>query len=285
MGAAVVEGLAVGSPGGEHFELGGAVLQVGHLSLLHVVGNEVALGVEHFDLVVVDGMEILSRLVGGIDDEVEPGMPGGIDTGREDGVVAHVHLFDLAVIGYDGTSVILTGMELHATGVVLLIVVAVDALAFFLEATEHVVVDDALVVVFQTALVDGQCLVADERGEDETVAEIAVDSVGRHVDAEGLVVGPLVSLSCIDVDGDGTALGLLRERAPVVDIGLRLAFTYYFLIAHGIAGNHPVGFLVELEGERGHVDRDGHVGIVGIDLRQVLALYTVFRYAGSTGEK
>ena len=47
----------------------------------------------------------------------------------------------------------LTGMELHALRIVLLVVMAVDALAGNLLTTEHVVDDNVLVVVFQTALV------------------------------------------------------------------------------------------------------------------------------------
>ena len=56
--------------------------------------------------------------------------------------------------------------------------VTIDALAIFLETAEHIIVDDTLVIVFQTALVDGQRLIADERREDKTVTQIAVDAIG-----------------------------------------------------------------------------------------------------------
>jgi hypothetical protein len=56
--------------------------------------------------------------------------------------------------------------------------VTIDTLAVFLETAEHIIIDDALVIVFQTALVDGQRLVADERREDKTITQIAIDAIG-----------------------------------------------------------------------------------------------------------
>ena len=126
----------------------------------------------------MDSMEALCRLVGGVYYHVQPRMPGGIDTGREDGVIFHIHLLHLAIIGNDSTSIILTGMKLHTRRIVLLVMVTIDALAVFLETAELIIVDNALVIVFQAALVDGQCLVADKRREDETVAQITIDAIG-----------------------------------------------------------------------------------------------------------
>jgi hypothetical protein len=69
-------------------------------------------------------------------------------------------------------------MELHAVGIVVLIVVTVDALAVLLETAENIVVDDALIVVLQTTLINGQCLVGDERRGYQTITDIGVDGVG-----------------------------------------------------------------------------------------------------------
>ena len=62
-------------------------------------------------------------------------MPCGIDACGEDGVVSHVDLLHLAVVGNKGAAPILSGMELQTLGVVPLIVVTIDTLAVFLEAT------------------------------------------------------------------------------------------------------------------------------------------------------
>ena len=193
-------------------------------------------------------------------------MPGGVDAGREDGVVAHVHLLQLAVVGDDGAATLLTGVELHALRVPLLVVVAVDALAFPLETAEHVVVDDALVVVLQAALTDGKRLVADERRGNETVAKVGVDAVRRHIDTEGLVMRPLPIAAGIDIDADGTAAS--RQGTPFVHRRLHLALADHLLAAGRIAGNHLVGLFVQLEGQRRYVHRDGHVHIVRVNLGQ-----------------
>ena len=54
-------------------------------------------------------------------------------------------------------------MELHALWIVLLVVMTVDALSLRAIAfrTEYVVEDDALVIVLQTALTDGQVFIGD----------------------------------------------------------------------------------------------------------------------------
>jgi hypothetical protein len=158
-------------------------------------------------------------------------------------------------------------MELHALRVVLLIVVTVDALAFFLERTQHIVVDHTLVVVLKATLIDGKSLVTYKRWEYETIAKIAVDAIGRHVDAEWFVVSPLVGLLGIYIYCDGAILSLLGEYAPLVNIGLGLAFAYYLLIATAVSGYHIISLLIELECKRSDVDGDGNIGIVGINLR------------------
>ena len=132
VGTAEVESLAIGSPAGEHLKLRGVVLQVGHLVLVNVVGNDVAGLVIHLNLVGVGDVEILEGLVGGIHNQVQRGMPGRIHTCREDGVVLHVDFLQLAVHGQHGSTIRLAGMKLHPLRVVGLIVVAVDALSVFL---------------------------------------------------------------------------------------------------------------------------------------------------------
>ena len=104
-------------------------------------------------------------------------MPGRIDTSRENGVIAHVDLADLAIVGDDGSPMELTGVELHAAGIIHLIVVAVDTLAGSLLTTEHIVDHHPLVVILQATLVQGQFLIGHITGRDESVADIRVDAI------------------------------------------------------------------------------------------------------------
>ena len=271
VGAAVVERLAVGCPEGEHFEFVRVVLDVGHLILLHIEGNQVALRVVHLDFVWIDGMESLLRLVRGIDDELQPGMPGGIYAGREQVVVLHVYLAHLAIVGDNRSAQVLAGMELHPVGVVLLVVVAVDALTRRTIGAEHIVVDHALLVVFQTALADGQVLVGDVRGGNQSVADVGVDGIGRHNDVERLIARPLSLVAGIDLHLDGLPPCSLSELSPVAGIGLYLGpAANNLLTAEGETGGHFLGGFFHLERQRRHVHRDGHPGIVGIDLRERL---------------
>ena len=114
----------------------------------------------------------------------------------------------------------LTGMELKAVGVVLLVVVAVDALPFCRLCTEHVIVDDTLVVVLNATLTDGQVFVDDIRRRNQAVANIGIDGVGRYVDIERLETRPLVVGLNINLHLNSLALGILGQSLPVVCIGL-----------------------------------------------------------------
>jgi hypothetical protein len=82
-------------------------------------------------------------------------------------------------------------MKLHPVRVVLLVVVAINALSVSPFRTEHVVVDDAFVVVLQTTLINGQFFVSDIRRGNEPVADIRVYGIGRDVDIEGLETLPV----------------------------------------------------------------------------------------------
>ena len=53
----------------------------------------------------------------------------------------------------------MTGVELHTVRIILLVVVAVNTLPFATFSTKHIVIDHALVVVLQTALVDRQLFI------------------------------------------------------------------------------------------------------------------------------
>ena len=270
VGAAVIEHLTIRSPRWEYLKLAVAILQVRHLVSLHVIDNDVALLVAHLHLVGVNSMEVLTGLVGSIDNEVQPRVPGWINASREDRVVAHVHLLQFAVIGNNRTTQVLTGVELHALWIVVLIMVTIDALAILLETAEDIVVDNTLVVVLQTTLIDGQRLVGDERRSNQTIADIGIDGVWRHEYLEGFEAGPLVTVSCIDINGNRLALGFLSQRVPFVNI--RLSVAHDIIVANSIAGHHLVSLSVKFKTQRCHIYRYCHLCIVRIDGGQFVRL-------------
>ena len=126
---------------------------------------------------MMGGVETLSSQVRGVYDQFEPRVPSGIDTCRKDGVITHVHLLNMTVVGNDGTTIVLTGVELHAFRIVLLVVVTIDTLGILLKTTEYVIVYDAFIIILQTTLIDSQRLVTDERGMDEAITQIAVNTI------------------------------------------------------------------------------------------------------------
>ena len=113
-------------------------------------------------------------------------------------------------------------MELHALRVILLVVMTVDTLSGSSIRTKHIIINNTLIKVFQTALIDGQLLIIGIRRRYESVAEIGIDRVGRHMDAEGLKACPLTILAGIGLYLNGLTLGYIRELFPLIDVGLCL---------------------------------------------------------------
>ena len=211
-------------------------------------------------------------------------MPRRIDACRQDRVVLHADFPDLPVVGNNRAAHVLASVELHPFGIVLLIVMTVDALSVCTFRAEHIVVNDTFVVVLQTTLVDSQLFVGDIRWRDESIADICVDAVGRDVDVEGLILCPLVIVLRVDFHLDGITLGTLCQPMPVVGIGLHLlAATNQFFVAGSQSGHHLTGVTVHLESQRCDVDRHGDVRVVGINGRQFLRLAELIRNLRSTG--
>ena len=138
-GLAVVEVLAVGRPGGEYLQKVGIVADDAHRVGCDVIENQVAGRIEHLHLVGICRMEYLVRLVGRKGNQLGGWVPCWIDA-RRDGIVAlQIDLRYLAVVHDDGTSTGDPSMEEHVVGLVVLIAVAVDALAFWIVAADLVV--------------------------------------------------------------------------------------------------------------------------------------------------
>ena len=154
-------------------------------------------------------------------------------------------------------------MKLQTLRIILLIVVAVDALAVLLEAAKDVVVDDALIVILQATLVDGQRLIRDKRRGYQTITDIGVYGVRRHIDAKGFEACPLVVLACIDIYRDGLALRFLGQCVPLVDVGLSVA--HDLVIFYSIAGYHLVCLTIVFKTQRCNIHWHRDLLIVWID--------------------
>ena len=196
-------------------------------------------------------------------------MPCGIHTGRQDGVVLHIDFPHLAVIGNQRTAIVLTGVELHALMVILLVVMTVDTLSALVafRATQDIVVYHALVVVLQTTLADSQFLVADIRRIDQTVAQICVDAVFRHINIERLVFRPLTVIFGIHLHADALAHSLLCQPLPVVLLRLYLITSQQqFFSVHCQTRYHVVSHFLHFKRQRCYIDGHRHVLIVGVDI-------------------
>ena len=207
-------------------------------------------------------------------------MPSRVDTGgfTISELAVDVDLLGLAVVGDDGAAVRVAGMELHAPGVPLLEVMAVDALSASLRRAEHVVDDDLLVEAFQTALVDGQLLVGDVRGRNHAIAEVGVDAVGRHIYIIRCEAHPLAIFLCKDFHADAVATSRYRQRPPLVHVGAHLESTADELTVASLEpGYCIVGSDQEFEVQWSQIDGNGHADVVGIDERLLLQLLIVGR--------
>ena len=172
-------------------------------------------------------------------------------------------------------------MKLHPLRVVGLVVVAVDALSVFLQCAQYVVVDHTLVIVLQAPLVDGQSLVGYKRGGYQSVADIGIDGVGRHIDTERLVACPLVIRLCEDIHLYLASLGFFCQSFPFLCRGLHLVRIHHFLITRLVACDHVGSGIVEHKRQRSDINRYGHVHIVGVYLGQLVRLLVVGRQLGT----
>ena len=172
-------------------------------------------------LFVVAGMERMAGVVCRVGDVVVRGVPRGIDTGGEGRVGLEVYLADIAVEGHDGSAFVLAGMELQAVGVVVLHRVAVDALAILVGGNEHIAEDDALLVILQAALVDGQVFVGDVGGGDKAIGDVRINPLFGYADSEGLECFPFPLFLLLDVGCDGNVFAdtFADEAAPFFDAG------------------------------------------------------------------
>ena len=160
-------------------------------------------------------------------------MPGGIDTCRQDRVITHINLLNLSIVGNDRTPHILTGVELHSVRIILLKVVTINTLTICVLRTEHVVIDNTFVVVFQTALINRQFFISNIRRRNKAITDIWVDGIGRDIYLKWFKASPAVSILHIQLHIDSTTLSSLSQSVPVIGIRLYLcASTDKFVLTH-----------------------------------------------------
>jgi hypothetical protein len=160
----------------------------------------------------------------------------------------------------------LTGMELHTLGIILLIVVAIDALTCHFLTTEHIVDHYCLVVVLQTTLVQSQFLIGDITGRDESVAEIRIDAVSGNSDMERFIPPPFLIEPDKHFDIDILTNSLVDQFAPIIHLRLYgLTTTHPLVVAYREAGHYLIAGVLEFEGQRGDIDWYRHVHIIRID--------------------
>ena len=89
------------------------------------------------------------------------------------------------------------------------------------------------------------------------------------MDFERLISHPLSVVAGKHLHFEGFALCFVCHLMPVIFVRLYLVTcNYQLLTVNGVARHHLVGWLVHLKGQRCDIDRDCHIRIVRIDVRQ-----------------
>ena len=266
----IVERAAVRAPRGERLELPGGAVDVLHGVRLDIVENEVAGIVDDLHLLGVKGVEDLPRLVDGVGDEVQRGMPGGIDAGAESGVCLEVDLCNLVTADEEGTAHGLTNMELA----LLLLVpvawkVAVDALALIAVLEAHILVDDTLVEVLEATLVEGQLFVGNVGRAYETVGDVGIYRLFSNKEILHRQVLPVPIRLQIDIAKKGVTLRLGKELVPDVLVKTDVSSANnHFPTLSGMQTRHAVGsLLVDAEIQWRNIRRQRGPEVIGRDRR------------------
>ena len=284
MGRAVEQLQAVGRPAGEGFQIVLRFQHIADLLLVSIVEYEVRAVVHHLNLVVVNHVEGLSRLVGGEYHPVARGVPRGVDGVRQHGVAFHVHLLCFSVLHEHGAAVLGADVEEHVLGAVVLVVVAVDAVVFVVAVLPVVLIDGLHVEVLQVALVKSELAVEFVGGFDETVGEVAVDGLLGHGESVGGELHPASVAQGVEGDGEVAAFGGLEQAAPLQGVKAEFAVAARCrqdLTAAAFHAAHKFRtFGLHLDVERGDVGRYDNVAVVRVDACRLLYRCALFGDAG-----
>ena len=278
VGRAVVEVFPIGAPPREAIHVAGVLGKWYHFVVLDVVEDKVAVGVLHLHLLQVACVECLAGGVGAVGNQFLCGVPTGVDACADGVVGLQIDLLRLPVVGDYRASQALTDMELHAVRVVLLEGVAVDALPILFGGVAHRAIDNLLVVILQTALVDGQLLVVHVAWGDQAVGDVRVDAVLGDVEMEGFHAKPLVVT--LGVDGDLDILAGSCQFLPLLLAGAYIRSRIaVFLIAAPELRDEFFPLILDGEPQGSNVQGNRHVGVFRIDAHGLWAVGRVGRGA------
>ena len=194
-------------------------------------------------------------------------MPCRVNTSRQNGVIFHVNLTHQPIIGYHSATIFLARMELHSFRTILLIIMAVNALSTLFWTAQHIIIDNILIVVFQTALIDRQILITDIGWWDKSITQMGIYRVRWHINIKWLITRPLVIVTCKHLNLDGLSISFFNQLFPIISIWLNCRTTNYQLfVTNGISSHHLICLHIHLKCQRSHIDRDCHILIVWIDI-------------------
>ena len=263
---AVVEARAVGRPAGERLEVVGRAKDVTDAVVLDIVEQEIGPSVVDFYLLGIMHVEDLLREVGRISDKGQSRMPMSIGSRSEDAVVLNHNLMCLLAVGEDSTFVVLSYVEVHASGVIVLEVMTVDAMRLFGVVIAIVLVDGVDVEVSQIALIDAELEIEFVAWLDEAVGHVRVNVFLGYRDSERWMTQPF--LLAMSVDGDLNILpsAVDEQASPGGGIDVKLAIL-------GSSADDAVDVCHEGIGQRvsdhkvkrRYIRRNRHAAIVGID--------------------
>ena len=164
------EPLAIRTPGRETLEKGRVLFDHRHRTILQTVQEEVTAGIHHLNLVGVDRMENLTRVVAGKGDVIAARMPRGIDAERVPAGNRRLDLHFTVLFADDHRSRMLRpGMKEVLLRITHVIRVTIHALRM---APLHIAVEGALLKRSEIALVDPHLVEAHVAGREYCIQEL-----------------------------------------------------------------------------------------------------------------
>ena len=95
---------------------------------------------------------------------------------------------------------------------------------------------------------------------------------------------PMVVLLYIDFHLNSIVLGTFYQTIPIIGIRLNLSTTTnHFFIACRHLSYYPVGLAINFKSQRCDVNGHCDIGVVGIDMRQLVRLAELLGYLGAAG--
>ena len=212
-------------------------------------------------------------------------MPCGIDT-RGNGIVTlHIDFRNLAIVHNHSTTIRKAHVEEHVVGLVVLVAVTVDALAYLTVVHGNLVVENLRFFERgEVTLGDFHEGPGDIRGFDEAVRDIIIDGLLGYTDFKGVERQPFAPLLPPNLNFETLAFCRVEHLAPFLFGNLNLYATAVGLLLPIRCGDTSHTCLVvirrEHEVERCNIVGHGDIAIVRIDGWQSLGLLAGSRHIG-----